>query len=130
MRKVKYQLVKVPVSHAGVQVKFSAETDKLYDRVMGLFISTPSYRHHYGSTLEMKIAEEEIFPEGFETKLLASSLSVNPNQRFVRFDEDENLAAKGNLISGRYTDGGLDSGVSYPYTVILYFKLKKEPQAV
>lgn len=126
MRKVKYQLVKVLVNQAAEQVKFEAETDRLYGRVLGMYISTPNYRNHNGSTLELKIDDDEIFPEGFESKVIASTMSVSPSQRFANFEEDEFIKAKGSLISGRYSDGGLDGGITYPYTVILYFKLKKE----
>ena len=126
MRKVKFQLVKVVVSEAGEQVRFNAETDKLYDRVTGLYVFTPYYRYNTGSTIELKIAEEEIFPEGFDTKIIASNMSVSPSQRFYTFENDEEIMAKGNLVSGKYSDGGNESGIAYPYTMTLVLKLKKD----
>lgn len=126
MRKIKFQLVKVLVSQAGEQVRIQAETDKLYDRVTGIYVFTPFYRYHTGSTIELKIAEEEIFPEGFDTKIIASNMSVSPSQRFYTFESDEEIIAKGNLVSGKYSDGGNESGIIYPYTMTLVLKLKKD----
>lgn len=126
MRKVKYQMVKVQVNQAGEQVRFNVETDKLYDRVTGLFLFTPYFRYHTGSTIELKIAEEEIFPEGFDTKIIASNMSVSPSQRFYTFENDEEILAKGNVVTGKYSDGGNESGISYPYTMTLILRLKKD----
>jgi len=125
MKTTRYQIIKVQIPSSGALVRFNAETDKLYDRVMGMHISLPSQEHHLGSTIELKISEDEIFPEGFETKLLTSDQSTSPNERFSTFDEDDYIQASGSLISGRFSDGGAQ-GLSYPYTAIMYLKLKKE----
>jgi hypothetical protein len=126
MKLTKYQIIKVKVDNPGQTVKFSAETDKLYMKVKGIYVSMPKDTSHFGSTLELRIAEQEVFPEGFETKLLAASQSSSPNERFAIFDADEVIEARGSQIEGRFVDGGFDDGSTFPYVMNIYLKLKNE----
>lgn len=126
MKLTKYQIIKIKVDSAGQTVKFSAETDKLYQRVQGVYVSMPKDTSHFGSSLELRIAEQEVFPEGFETKLLAANQSSSPNERFAMFDKDEVIEAKGSHMEGRFVDGGFDDGSTFPYTMNIYLKLKNE----
>jgi hypothetical protein len=126
MKLTKYQIIKVKVDNPGQTVKFSAETDKLYMKVKGIYVSMPKDTSHFGSTLELRIAEQEVFPEGFETKLLAASQSSSPNERFAIFDADEIIEARGSQIEGRFVDGGFDDGSTFPYVMNIYLKLKNE----
>lgn len=128
MKQTKYQMIKIKVEAAGDNMKFSADTDKLYDRIDGLFVSLPKDDSHFGSTLELRIADQEIFPEGFETKLLACNQSTSPNERFFMFDTDERIEAKGSHIEGRFIDGGFASGISFPYHAVIYLKLKNDKE--
>ena len=124
MKLNKYQLIKVKIVAAGDSVKFTADTDKLYERIDGMFVSLPKEDSHFGSTLELRIADQEVLPEGFETKLLACNQSTSPNERFFHFDHEERIEAKGSHIEGRFTDGGFVSGITFPYQAIIYLKLK------
>jgi len=124
MKLTKYQLIKIKVNSAGESVKFTADTDKLYERIDGMFVSLPFDDSHFETTLELRIADQEILPEGFETKLLACNQSTSPNERFFRFDNDEAIEAKGSHIEGRFTDGGFTTGITFPYQAIIYLKLK------
>ncbi|MFH0895400.1 MAG: hypothetical protein V2A54_13270 [Bacteroidota bacterium] len=124
MKLTKYQLIKINVESSGQTVKFSADTDKLYAKVQGLFISLPKDESHFGSTIELRIADQEIFPDGYETKMLTCNQSTSPNERFFLFDKDENVDAGGSYVDGRYTDGGFSTGITFPYTAVLYLKLK------
>lgn len=126
MKLTKYQIIKVKVDAPGQTVKFSAETDKLYQKVQGMYVSMPKDESHFDSTLELRIAKQEIFPEGFETKLLAASQSSSPNERFFEFDKDEVIEARGSHIEGRFEDGGFAVGITFPYTMNIYLKLKNE----
>lgn len=126
MKLTKYQIIKVKVDAPGQTVKFSAETDKLYQKVQGMYVSMPKDESHFGSTLELRIAEQEVLPEGFETKFLAASQSSSPNERFFMFDKDETIEAKGSYIEGRFVDGGFITGITFPYTMNIYLKLKNE----
>jgi hypothetical protein len=124
MKLTKYQLIKIKVGVAGETVKFTADTDKMYERIDGMFVSLPKDDSHFGSTLELRIADQEILPEGFETKLLACNQSTSPNERYFMFDKDEAIEAHGSHIEGRFTDGGFTNGITFPYQAIIYLKLK------
>lgn len=126
MKLTKYQIIKVQVESAGSTVSISAETDKLYARVESLYVSLPNEDSHFGSSLSLRIAEEEIFPEGFETKLLAVNQSTSPNERFFQFGADEKVEAGGSHLEGRFTDGGYTTNVKFPYTMNIYLKLINE----
>lgn len=128
MKLTKYQLIKIKVSAAGETVKFAADTDKLYERIDGLLVSLPKDDSHFGSTLELRIADQEIFPDGFETKFLACNQSVSPNEHFFLFDKDEQIEAHGSHIEGRFTDGGFTTGITFPYQAIIYLKLKNNKE--
>jgi len=56
--------------------------------------------------------------------LLATDQSSSPNERFLIFENDETVEAAGSLVEGRFTDGGFTDGISFPYTLNIYLKLK------
>ena len=121
MTAIKYQLLKIKVISAKENVKFSADTDKKYKKLTGLFASLPSNNALFASTLELRVANEEIFPEDFEIKLLTCGDNVAPNERFFTKLECE---AMGSRIEGRYVDGG-NSG-HYPYVALIYLQLEEK----
>lgn len=121
MTVIKYQLVKIKVKSAKDNIKFSADTDKKYKKITGLFVSVPTDNEIAQSSLELKIANEEIFPEDFEIKFLSCGENVAPNERFYTKLECE---AQGSRIDGKYIDGGKSK--EYPYTAILYLKLEEK----
>lgn len=122
MAEIKYQIVKIPVAAAGDSVKFSADIDKLFKRVTGLSASLPDDKAITGCTLELKIADKEIFPEEWELKMITSGQNVSPNDRFFASVNEE---AHGNRIDGRFTDGQVP-GITYPYIAKLYLRLEEK----
>jgi hypothetical protein len=122
MKEIRYQLVKINVPERGTRVRFSADTDKMYKQITGLYVSVPDEVLH-GSTIELKISDKEIFPEDFEVKMISSSLNVSPNERFYDKIQEE---ASGNRIEGRYNDSS--KAISYPYTALLYVRLEERTQ--
>ncbi len=120
MRNIKYQLIKFTVNSSGEKVRIAFDTNNLYEKVSGIFMSMPTENCHKNSCFEMQMNGEEIFPAGFETKFLATNQSVSPNERFFSLQE-ENIPAKGNHAEAMFTDGGFS--VDYPYDGIIYLKL-------
>jgi len=121
MAQIKYQIVKIKVKKANELVKFSADTDKKYKVLTGLFTSFPNNYEILATSIELKVANEEIFPEGFEVKLLTCGDSVSPNNRFYTKLECE---AQGSRIEGKLLDGGYSK--SYPYVANLYLQLEQK----
>lgn len=59
------------------------ELDKNVTKVHGmLFASDRDDLMYYRGSAKVEINSDEIFPEGYETKLLMSGLNVSPNDRF------------------------------------------------
>lgn len=59
------------------------ELDKTVQKVHGiLFASDRDDLMYYRGSGKVEINSDEIFPEGYETKLLMSGLNVSPNDRF------------------------------------------------
>jgi hypothetical protein len=59
------------------------ELDKTVEKVHGiLFASDRDDLMYYRGSNKVEINSDEIFPEGYETKLLMSGLNVSPNDRF------------------------------------------------
>jgi len=117
MSDIKYQLIKIKVEESGSIIKFNADTDKKFKSIKGVFASLPdSDNALFGTSLELRIADNEIFPEGFEIKMLSCGQNVAPDDRFYSKIDEE---AQGSRIEGRYTDGG--NARTYPYVAKLYF---------
>lgn len=59
------------------------ELDKTVTAIHGmLFASDRDDLMYYRGSAKVEINSDEIFPEGYETKLLMSGLNVSPNDRF------------------------------------------------
>lgn len=59
------------------------ELDKTVEKIHGiLFASDRDDLMYYRGSGKIEINSEEIFPEGYETKLLMSGLNVSPNDRY------------------------------------------------
>jgi len=59
------------------------ELDKTVEKVHGiLFASDRDDLMYYRGSAKVEVNSDEIFPEGYETKLLMSGLNVSPNDRF------------------------------------------------
>ncbi len=123
MNNIKYQLIKLTVENSNFLAKFSVHLDKQYKRLTGIHITVPDDAI-LGSTIYMRIAGKEIFPEGFETKMISSGQEISPNDRFFTMIDE---VAEGNLIEGNFKDRTYSptrGGISYPYEVMIYLKLE------
>lgn len=119
MAKNKFQLIKFTVPQAGAVVNINANSDRLYKNITGLFASLPEDKAFEGSTLQLFVNDQEVFPEGYELKMITCGQQTSPNERYYAIEEE----AGGSTIRGRFTDGGQ---VSYPYTGTLYLKLEEK----
>ena len=59
------------------------ELDKNVEKVHGfLFTSDRDDLMYYRGSAKVELNSDEVFPEGYETKLLMSGLNVSPNDRY------------------------------------------------
>lgn len=73
----------IEVAEANVVHSKTFELDKNVTAVHGiLFTSDRDDLMYYRGSNKVEINNDEIFPEGYETKLLMSGLNCSPNDRF------------------------------------------------
>ena len=87
MKKHKFQQIRVTVNSPGESLRLSAQTDKQYARIRGIYVSLPQESLIAGTMLGLKVNNQEVFEELHEVKLLTSGNQVAPNQKFFLFEE-------------------------------------------
>lgn len=117
---IKYQPIVITINSASQVVTVEADTDKLYSFCTGIFFSTPETEVETSTLSRLEIGGKEIFPDGYEIKMITTSTDVPIDERYCELNEP----AKGARIKTKYNDAGLAS--AYPYTVILYLRLENK----
>ena len=98
------------------------ELDKTVEKVHGiLFASDRDDLMYYRGSNKVEINSDEIFPEGYESKLLMSGLNVSPNDRFYNLGG----ALPGNFkVKVEYKDTP-DARLQFvPYRVSIYLDVE------
>lgn len=73
----------IDVTSANIIHTKTFELDKNVSKVHGiLFTSDRDDLMYYRGSAKVELNSDEIFPEGYETKLLMSGLNVSPNDRY------------------------------------------------
>jgi len=73
----------IDITNAGTVHSKTFELDKTVTAIHGmLFASDRDDLMYYRGSAKIEINSDEIFPEGYETKLLMSGLNVSPNDRY------------------------------------------------
>jgi len=126
-KQARYQKIPVIINQAGVTVPFSASTDHATGTITGLAIEMPEDNAIYGSTVELSIAGEEIFPEGFPVRFIAVKTlhDIAPSNIWYAGTENQALKipANGASVTGKLTDGSI-VGIIYPYTAHVHIRLE------
>lgn len=122
LRKIKYQLVTLTVTAASTTVSTSSvTTDRNYKRVKGIALNvSDAAAAEAGIFDKFEINSREIYPQGFETKLVSCGQDVPPNERF---DKDVDEVAENSTVNISYTDGNA-VGTAFPYSVSIYLLLE------
>lgn len=117
-RPIKYQILKQKITAAG-DYAIKAECDKSYRKVTGIQFTTTDTNSLKDAVLnKFELDANELFAEGFEVKLIRTSESVKPDDRFHALDE----RGEGSTINAVYHDAG--QAISYPYTARFYLRLE------
>jgi hypothetical protein len=73
----------IDITESGAVHSKTFELDKNITAIHGLlFTSDKDDLMYYRGSQKVEINRQEVFPEGYETKLLMSGLNVSPNDRF------------------------------------------------
>lgn len=110
-----FKVIKKSITSAGQIVSISESTLEHAEKVVGVFTGFSDNQLKKGATLELKIDNNEIIPDGFEASLLASKDGVSINQVALKVDEK----AGGTEVRGKYIDA-TPVGEFVPYDFRLY----------
>lgn len=107
------------ITTAGEVTKGRFELDHNVGELYGVALTTDSEEHlYYRGSQKMQLNDSELFPEGFESRLLMSGLNVSPNQRMVKVGAIQ----RGNgLVEIWYKDTDHPKASFAPYRVTFYF---------
>ncbi len=108
--------IHVTASNAAFSKTF--ELDKTITSIHGiLFTSDRDDLLYYRGTNKVEINKEEIFPEGYETKLLMTGINVSPNDRYYDL---EGIVAGNGKVKIDYQDTPDGKTVFEPYRLTVY----------
>lgn len=105
MKSTKFQQIRIRISEAGQSVRTSAELDKNYKYLRGIYVSMPEEIAIPATTLGLKIGQYDLLDPSHEIRLLTSGLEVPPNNRFYTFPES--IDANGATVEVLFTDGAI-----------------------
>lgn len=106
------------VTEAGKTVSSVFELDKNISYVRGILLtSNKDDLMYYRGSQKIEINKQEVFPEGYESKLLMCGINVSPN---VRYYETGHTTVGNGQVKMEYKDSQ-DSRVAFePYRVSIY----------
>lgn len=110
----------ISVTEANKTVSKTFELDKTIAFVKGvLFTSDKDDLLYYRGSQKVEINKYEVFPEGYETKLLMTGINVSPNQRYYEVGD---LPVGNGSVKVDFKDTS-DSRTGFePYRVSIYLK--------
>lgn len=117
--KIIKEWVDVIVVTANTNFKEFFEVDKHASRIIGIAISS-NYddRMYYRGSQRIAINEKEIYPEGYESKMLMQGLNVAVNDRIIKIGEE--METGNRKVEIDYKDTDHNSSTFIPYRVRLY----------
>ena len=111
--------LEVMVTAANATFKESFEVDKHAEVILGIDISSNfDNLLFYRGSQRITINDMEIFPEGYESKMLLQGLNVSVNERIIKLGED--ILPGNRVVSFEYKDQDHPATVFQPYRVRLY----------
>jgi hypothetical protein len=120
MKKLKYQLVRIAITASGIEVPVEFNTEKGYAMVTGVTTNSSDRNAYLGCYFNrFEINNREIFPEGYEVKMITTGIDVPADDRFYSKIMEP---ADGTKVSIKYKDGG--NANAYPYTATIYLRLE------
>ena len=101
----KYQKIAVACAAINTAYTYDFDVDNTYDWITGIFVSPPNVLDLPDATIDMQIANQEIFPKDFPIgDFLYADNSVAPDDKFFTDIKEQ---AKGNNVKGTLTTGGV-----------------------
>ena len=120
---VEYEKIEISVVADGGEYTFDHTTEIDHNRIIGITQVFSDSDALPNSTLELDVDGEEIFPTGFESKLIVTGQEVPPDEKWVGYID---RPVKQVRITGKFTDGSaLGSFVAYKANIYLMMRTNK-----
>jgi len=117
--KIIKEWVDVLVTSANGTFKESFDVDKHASKIIGIAISTNNDNlMYFRGSQRIAINEREIYPEGYESKMLMQGFNVPVNERIKGLGEEMDPGNR--KVEIEYKDEDHPSAVFLPYRVRLY----------
>lgn len=125
--KIIKEWVEVSITAANQRVKDKIEVDKHAAAIIGVALtSNLDEMLYYRGSQRIVINEKEIYPEGYESKMLMQGINVPANDRIIRLGEE--IAPGNRVVELDYTDANHVAALFTPYKVRLYVFSRIEEQ--
>ncbi len=112
---VEFERIEISITAGSQVVDNKHATEINHKCVIGIALAITDTAALPGSALELKIDNLEIFPSGFEAKMLYASEDVPPADRFMPY---VNRNIDQSEVKYKYTDGNNADHVTY--TAVIY----------
>lgn len=107
----------IAITAAGESKKGTFEIDNSATNIVGFTVTSDrDDLMFYRGSVKLQVNDNEILPEGFETKLLMTGLNIEPNDRYYTINEDSG----NNIVELTYQDTNHANAAFVPYRVSLY----------
>ena len=109
----------IQVSAEGEEVKEDFELEKTVKKVRGIALTSDrDDLLFYRGSQKIEVAGTEVFPEGYESKMLMTGISLDPNKRYYEVD----LEPGNGIVSIRFQDTAHANAPFVAYRVSLYIE--------
>ncbi|HVI45236.1 MAG TPA: hypothetical protein VM802_10210 [Chitinophaga sp.] len=113
----------IQVSSAGQAVTQTFQLDKNITSIKGILLSADKEDLlYYRGSQRIEVSKNELFPDGYESKLLMSGINLSPH---LRFYETGSLPVGNGIVKIDYRDNGDGRTTFEPYRVSLYLNCEQ-----
>ena len=111
------------VAQAGQSVDQEFEVEAGASRILGILLTSDREDlMFYRGSQEIRVSNQELCPEGYESKLLMSGLNVPPHERFHEAD----FSTGNRQVDVKYQDTDHPRATFTPYRVSLYLFMETD----
>jgi len=119
--KIIKEFIDISVTAANQTFKESFEVDKHVSKIIGIaFSANIDGMPYFRGSQRIAINEKEIYPEGYESKMLMQGFNIPVNERIIKFGEGEEIEPGNRKVEIEYKDQDHPSIPFSAYKIRLY----------
>ena len=114
----------VTIASADKTYSQSFELDKTITFIKGILLTADKEDLlYYRGSQKIEVNKQEVFPEGYESKLLMTGINISPNQRYY---DTGNLPVGNGIVKIEYRDQN-DTRLAFePYRISIYLDCEQK----